>query len=68
MKLADVEPGMTVADVGAGEGYQTVRLAPLVGKKGRVLAEDIVPQTRDNLARRVQRERSRQCRGAARPA
>ncbi|MDB5693235.1 MAG: methyltransferase protein [Alphaproteobacteria bacterium] len=56
MKLGDVEPGMTVADIGAGEGYYTVRLAPLVGKKGRVLAEDIVPQTRDNLARRVQRD------------
>ncbi|HEX4737861.1 MAG TPA: methyltransferase domain-containing protein [Allosphingosinicella sp.] len=56
MKLGDVVPGMTVADIGAGEGYYTVRLAPLVGKKGRVLAEDIVPQTRDNLARRVQRE------------
>ncbi|MEA3001614.1 MAG: hypothetical protein QOH81_402 [Sphingomonadales bacterium] len=56
MKLGDVEPGMTVADIGAGEGYYTVRLAPLVGKKGRVLAEDIVPQTRDDLARRVQRE------------
>jgi ubiquinone/menaquinone biosynthesis C-methylase UbiE len=56
MKLGDVEPGMTVADIGAGEGYYTVRLAPLVGKKGRVLAEDIVPQTRDALARRVQRE------------
>jgi ubiquinone/menaquinone biosynthesis C-methylase UbiE len=56
MKLGDVAAGMTVADIGAGEGYYTVRLAPLVGKKGRVLAEDIVPQTRDNLARRVTRE------------
>jgi ubiquinone/menaquinone biosynthesis C-methylase UbiE len=56
MKLGDLAPGMTVADIGAGEGYYTVRLAPLVGKKGRVLAEDIVPETRDNLARRVQHE------------
>ena len=56
MALGDVRPGMSVADIGAGEGYYTVRLAPLVGKKGRVLAEDIVPQTRDYLARRVQRE------------
>jgi ubiquinone/menaquinone biosynthesis C-methylase UbiE len=56
MGLGDVKPGMTVADLGAGEGYYTVRLAPLVGKAGRVLAEDIVPQTRDFLARRVQRE------------
>ena len=56
VKLAGVAPGMWVADVGAGEGYYTIRLAPLVGAKGRVLAQDIVPATRDELARRVQRE------------
>jgi ubiquinone/menaquinone biosynthesis C-methylase UbiE len=56
MKLADIREGMYVADIGAGEGYYTVRLAPLVGKTGRVLAEDIVPETRDALAQRVQRE------------
>jgi ubiquinone/menaquinone biosynthesis C-methylase UbiE len=56
MRLAGVQDGMSIADIGAGEGYYTVRLAPLVGKKGRVLAEDIVPATRDNLARRVQHE------------
>jgi SAM-dependent methyltransferase len=56
MAMADVRPGMSIADIGAGEGYYTVRLAPLVGRKGRVLAEDIVPRTRDDLARRVQRE------------
>lgn len=56
MSLADIQPGMSVADIGAGEGYYTVRLAPLVGKQGRVLAQDIVPETRDALARRVQRE------------
>jgi ubiquinone/menaquinone biosynthesis C-methylase UbiE len=57
MRLAGIKPGMWVADVGAGEGYYTVRLAPLVGAKGRVLAQDIVPETRDDLARRVTRER-----------
>jgi ubiquinone/menaquinone biosynthesis C-methylase UbiE len=56
MRLAEVAPGMSVADIGAGEGYYTVRLAPLVGRRGRVLAEDIVPETRDRLAERVQRE------------
>jgi len=56
VRLAGVAPGMWVADVGAGEGYYTVRLAPLVGKDGRVLAQDIVPETRDALARRVHRE------------
>lgn len=56
MRQADIRPGMSVADVGAGEGYYTVRLAPIVGRRGRVLAEDIVPKTRDKLAERVQRE------------
>ena len=56
MRLAEIAPGMSVADIGAGEGYYTVRLAPIVGRRGRVLAEDIVPQTRDQLAQRVQRE------------
>ena len=56
MDLAGVKPGMSVADVGAGEGYYTVRLARLVGPTGRVLAEDIVPETRDRLSDRVQRE------------
>ncbi|MFL6843912.1 MAG: class I SAM-dependent methyltransferase [Allosphingosinicella sp.] len=56
MGLADIGAGMFVADIGAGEGYYTVRLAPLVGRRGRVLAEDIVPQTITALAGRVTRE------------
>ena len=56
MATAKVRPGMSVADIGAGEGYYTVRLAPLVGRNGRVLAQDIVAETRDTLADRVQRE------------
>ena len=57
MRLAGVKPGMWVADIGAGEGYYTIRLAPLVGPGGRVLAEDIIPETRNRLAQRVQREK-----------
>lgn len=57
MRLAEIAPGMSVADVGAGEGYYTVRLSPIVGRRGRVLAQDIVRETRDRLAQRVQRER-----------
>jgi ubiquinone/menaquinone biosynthesis C-methylase UbiE len=56
MDLADIAAGMYVADIGAGEGYYTVRLAPLVGRRGRVLAEDIVPETITALANRVTRE------------
>jgi predicted methyltransferase len=54
--FAGVKPGMSVADIGAGEGYYTLSLSRVVGPGGRVLAEDIVPATRDRLALRVQRE------------
>lgn len=56
MSQAGVQPGMTVADIGAGEGYYTVRLAAQVGKKGRVLAEDIDPASLSSLGDRVARE------------
>jgi ubiquinone/menaquinone biosynthesis C-methylase UbiE len=57
MGKSGIAKGMTVADIGAGEGYYTIRLASRVGKDGRVLAEDIVPAVRDGLAQRVARDR-----------
>ncbi len=56
MNKAEIRKGMTVADIGAGEGYYTIRMAARVGKDGRVLAEDIFPAVRDQLAERVARE------------
>jgi SAM-dependent methyltransferase len=40
----EIQPGWTVADVGAGVGYTTMRLSPRVGPKGTVLATDIQPR------------------------
>ena len=57
MDRAGIRPGMTVADIGAGEGYYTVRLARRVGAKGRVLAEDIMPEVIEALSRRITREK-----------
>ena len=57
MNLADMHEGMTVADIGAGEGYYTVRLAVRVGKKGRVLAQDIDRSALERLGQRIERER-----------
>lgn len=57
MDWAQISPGMTLADIGAGEGYYTVRLAARVGPKGRVLAEDIDPGAIERLGRRIERER-----------
>lgn len=50
-------PGSIVADVGAGSGYMTIRMARLVGPTGKVYANDIQPQMLDILRRRLERER-----------
>ncbi|WP_420125559.1 class I SAM-dependent methyltransferase [Longimicrobium sp.] len=55
MDLLNVRPGMTVADVGAGSGYYTVRLSPQVGPRGRVIAQDIMPRYLEGLGDRVRR-------------
>lgn len=57
MDLAELHEGMTVADIGAGAGYYTVRLAERVGSEGRVLAQDIDREALERLGRRVERER-----------
>jgi SAM-dependent methyltransferase len=56
MDWAGIKPGTTVADIGAGEGYYTIRLAERVGPKGRVLAQDINRGALDRLGERVTRE------------
>jgi len=53
----DIRPGQVVADVGAGSGYYTVRLAERVGPTGRVFAADIQPEMLDLLRTRVKRAR-----------
>ncbi len=57
MDLAKIGAGTTVADIGAGEGYYTVRLSERVGPNGRVLAQDIDPAAIQRLGQRVERER-----------
>lgn len=51
-----LEPGDTVADLGAGTGYFTLRLAREV-PDGRVLAVDIQPEMLEIVARRAAEER-----------
>jgi predicted methyltransferase len=57
--LIGVQPGSTVADIGAGSGYYTVRLAKLVGASGRVYANDIQPGMLNLIRRRLSTERIR---------
>jgi predicted methyltransferase len=53
VRLLGIGPGMTVADIGAGSGYLTVRLSPIVGPQGRILAQDIEPSYLKDLGQRV---------------
>jgi len=57
MRLIKVERGSTVADLGAGSGYFTVRLAKAVGMAGKVYAVDIQQGMLDLLQRAVTKER-----------
>ena len=52
----ELTPGMSVADLGAGSGYHTVRLARALGPDGRVFAQDVMPKYLADLARRVRQE------------
>ena len=52
----ELEPGENVADIGAGSGYFSVRLARAVGPEGRVYAVDIQQDLMDHLAARASKE------------
>lgn len=56
MDLLDIAPGKSVADVGAGSGWFTVRAAARVGPSGQVYAEDINPEAIDYIKNRAAKE------------
>jgi len=56
MAALAVEPGDHVADLGAGGGYFTFRLAEAVGPEGRVYAIDVDPDMTGHLRERAEDE------------
>jgi SAM-dependent methyltransferase len=56
MDALNIADGSVVADLGAGGGWFTVRLARRVGPKGLVYAEDIQTEMIEAIKRRMQRE------------
>ena len=56
MKLLDLQPGDVVADIGAGSGYHTRRMAAAVGPTGKVYAVDIQPEMLEILESKLPAE------------
>jgi predicted methyltransferase len=56
MDLLNIKAGSTVADIGAGGGWFSVRAARRVGPSGRVIAEDINRPFVDAIKQRAERE------------
>jgi precorrin-6B methylase 2 len=56
LEVLKIEPGSTVADIGAGVGYYSWRLAKIVGPSGKVYANEIqsemIEKIRKNMAER----------------
>jgi ubiquinone/menaquinone biosynthesis C-methylase UbiE len=57
IRLLKVQKGWTVADVGAGSGYITLRLARAVGPMGKVYANDIQQGMLDLLQKNLAKAR-----------
>jgi predicted methyltransferase len=57
LDVLGVKEGMNVADVGAGSGYFTVRIARRIAPRGHVLATDLQPEMLDLLRTKVAAEK-----------
>src|SRR5579871_2971557 len=52
-----IKPGMVVADVGAGTGYMSLRMARRVGPTGKVYANDLQPEMLSKLRANAERDK-----------
>ena len=56
IEAMEIRPGMTVAEIGAGSGFFSRRLAKAVGPTGKVYAEDIQPEMLELLKKNDAKE------------
>ena len=61
MDILGIVPGKSVADIGAGSGWFTVRAARRVGGGGMVYAVDINPEAIRYVGERAQKEKLAEC-------
>jgi ubiquinone/menaquinone biosynthesis C-methylase UbiE len=57
MDTLDIQQGMVIAEVGAGNGRVAVRMAQRVGNTGMVYANDIAPKALSFMKKRIRREK-----------
>jgi len=57
IELLDLKPGMVIADIGAGVGYYSIRMARKVGPEGKVYAVDIQPEMLALLRKRLEQRK-----------
>jgi len=57
LKAIGIAKGSTVADIGAGSGYMTIRMARLVGPTGKVYANDIQPRMLELLGENLKKQK-----------
>lgn len=60
MDRLGIAPGARVADIGAGDGYYTIRLARRLGSSGRIYATDVEADHLKRLEERLEREAIRE--------
>ena len=56
IKSLGLKPGMVVCDLGCGNGFYALRIAPILDPGGRVIAEDIQPEMLDMLKTRAEKQ------------
>ena len=55
IKSLGLKPGMVVCDLGCGNGFYALRIAPMLVPGGRVIAEDIQPEMLELLKKRAEK-------------
>ena len=53
LEQLNLKDGMVVCDLGAGDGYHTLQMAPRVFPNGKVIAVDIQPEMLQELSRKL---------------